>query len=288
MAIDSRDIDPPAQQSGVTIRQYNGWGRGGLPSWVAMPDQPDPDAPPLIAIHGLHRGAESQVEQFACSAARSGRTVIAPLFERRHWPRYQQVVRKGRADLALLQLLQDLEIAGVWTGGPFEIFGYSAGAQFAHRFAMLYPHLVTGVHLAAAGWYTFPDAAPFPFGIGSSSTEGEDWGPRLTNGLTAFLRLPVRVYVGSLDNVVDHNTRSGPDIDAQQGATRLDRARNWTAALSAAAARIGVTPNVSMTVLEGCAHEFAACVQIGGLDRRILDPARCTDRPYPALQGDLS
>ena len=47
--------------------------------------------------------------------------------------------------------------------GRVDLVGFSGGAQFAHRFAMLYPGCVRRVVVAAAGWYTYIDPSrPFP------------------------------------------------------------------------------------------------------------------------------
>ena len=139
--------------------------RGDLSCWLALPPEISIDAPPLVAVHGIRRGARDQASHFAARAAALGRPVIAPLFDVKAWPRYQQVVHRERADLALLALMTELRLAGIWRTRSFELFGYSGGAQFAHRFAMLYPHLVERLTVASAGWYTFPDnRRRYPYG----------------------------------------------------------------------------------------------------------------------------
>ncbi len=245
-------------------------GRTGLKCWLAMPSTLAADASPLVAIHGIRRRAPQQAELFAARAAAAGRPVIAPLFDETRWPRYQQVVRKQRADLALLALMNDLRLSGIWQTRHFELFGYSGGGQFAHRFAMLYPHLVTRLTVSSAGWYTFPDDSVFPYGLQARRGLGDDWGPRMAAGLNRFLRLPIQVCVGSEDCVQDPNTRSGAVIERQQGPDRLTRAGNWVAALRASATARGITPDIGLAVLPNCGHDFRSCVERGGLDRIVL------------------
>ncbi len=243
---------------------------GSLACWLALPHRISSEAPPLVAVHGIRRGARDQAELFAARAAALGRPVIAPLFDEENWRRYQQVVRKKRADLALLALLTELRSADIWRTPSFDLAGFSGGAQFAHRFAMLYPELVARLTVASAGWFTFPDDAPFPYGLAARPGRPDDWGPQLAAGLDRFLRLPIQVCVGAEDNVTDINTRSGPKIDRQQGKDRVTRATRWAEALREAARERGIAPRVALAVLSGCGHEFRACVLKGGLDRWVL------------------
>ncbi len=281
-----------------TLRYREAKGRGALACWLALPAAIAAGAPPLVTVHGIGRGARSQAEQFAARAAALGRPVIAPLFDQRSWPRYQQVVRKRRADLAFLALMAELRSSGIWQTPTFDLTGYSGGAQFAHRFAMLYPELVRRLTVTSAGWYTFPDDAVFPYGLAARSGRADDWGPHFAAGLDDFLRLPIRVCVGEGDRLPDRNTRTRPEIDRLQGRDRVTRARRWVAALRQAAGTRGIAPRVDLAVLPGCGHDFRDCVRRGGLDRMVLqdvgpDLATIDDgnlRPNrdQAVPGDMS
>jgi pimeloyl-ACP methyl ester carboxylesterase len=244
-------------------------GRGprALDCWLALPAAPRPGARPLIAVHGIARGAREQAEAFAPAAAAQGRVVVAPLFDEARWSGYQRAVAPRRADAALLGLLSELEGEGAIAPGPFDLFGYSGGAQFAHRFAMLYPHRLGSLSVCAAGWWTMPDATAFPYGLGG------DRGALLGAGLDRFLGLDIRVSVGADDDRPDGATRSTPALDAAQGPDRLSRARAWVAALRAEAARRGLpAPKATFALLPSCGHDFGACAAAGLVDL-ALSPA---------------
>ena len=243
----------------------------GLPCWIARPESPDPQSVPLVAVHGLHRGARLQAVLLGDLAARTGRTVVAPLFDADRWPKYQQVVRRGRADLALLRLLGDLRALGLVPTGKFDLFGYSAGGQFAHRFAMLYPHKLRRLSIAAAGWYTFPDEYQYPYGQSPEGRFGQ-WGAAMAAGMDVFLGLDIRVFVGADDCHRDANTRTSPELDAQQGLNRMERARRWVDALRHKAEDQGHAPRISLTILQGCGHSFEDCMRTGGMGRLIFSP----------------
>ena len=124
-------------------------------------------ARPLVAVHGIRRGAREQAALFGARAAALGRVVVAPLFDAERWPAYQRIGGARRSDLALLELLESLRAEGLMGQARFDLFGFSAGAQFAHRFAMLHAERVHHLNVSSAGWYTFPDNTAFPYGIGA-------------------------------------------------------------------------------------------------------------------------
>jgi pimeloyl-ACP methyl ester carboxylesterase len=259
-------VDPVGRAAGIRLRP----GRGRLqpPAWIVTPPRPRPGARAVVAVHGISRDAEGMARRLAPRAAAQGRTLIAPLFDEESFPRYQRARCPRRADLALLGLLEALADEGVVPRGPVDLAGYSGGAQFAHRFAWFYPHRIGRLSVAAAGWWTFPDAAPFPYGLGACPTDAAA-ARLLTANTPDFLDREIAVAVGAQDCTPDANPRSGPAVDAQQGRDRLTRARRWVGAVAAAAERLGVEPRASLTVLPGCGHDFQACAD-AGLDRLFL------------------
>ncbi|MEM1046320.1 MAG: hypothetical protein AAGL24_09220 [Pseudomonadota bacterium] len=260
----------------VKILRRAGTGRRSLACWLALPARITPLAPPIVSVHGISREAEDQARLLATRAAAVDLPVIAPVFDEATWPRYQQVVRGQRADLALLDLMNDMRLAGFWQTRTFDLAGFSGGAQFVHRFAMLYPHLVSRLTVTSAGWYTFPDEAVFPYGLRPHADSTNDWGSRMRSNLDLFLRLPIQVCVGALDNIPDPNTRSGPEIDRQQGPDRATRAARWAEAVRRAAEMRALEAKVTSIVLPACGHDFRACVERGGLDAVIVPDAACS------------
>ena len=239
-----------------------------LDCWIYQPVARDPGAAPLIAVHGIRRGAREQAELLAAQAEASGTTVIAPLFDLDRWPQYQKAVVRGRADKALLRLCDELRAEGIIQGHRFAICGFSGGAQFAHRFAMLHPKLVERLIVSSAGWYTFPDKATFPYGM--TPPQNRRAVDDMARNLEAFLQIPITITIGSRDNRRDANTRSGEAIDAQQGPVRFERAHRWADALKKRARQLGIAAKIETIVLDRCRHSFRRCVLRGGLASIIL------------------
>jgi pimeloyl-ACP methyl ester carboxylesterase len=220
--------------------------------------------PPLVALHGISRNAEAVWNAFLPGAKANDRALLVPLFDQLNWPSFQRI-GKVRPDLALLSLVRQCGL----TERKFDLFGYSGGAQLAHRFAMLYPHCVATLHLAAPGWYCLPDGATqWPHGLGQNTDRIDhrfDAASLSRVQLRAYLSLPLRLWVGAEDLVRDGSLRQSAAIDALQGQTRVDRAFRYAESFDRAAQALGITPDIEITVLSGCGHDFTQCVEVGGL-----------------------
>lgn len=267
--------------------QRLGQGQFGLACWLALPRNTVPGAPPLVAVHGIRRGADLQATLFAKRAAETGRPVIAPIFDQDNWPSYQQAFLRGRADLALLDLVSALRREGIVQSEKLDLFGFSGGAQFVHRFAMLHPERVAHLSIASPGWYTFPDEACYPYGLSQRPGHSDQFALSLIANLKQFLALPMAVCVGEHDCKPDKNTRSGPVINAQQGVHRMARAQRWSSAIRAAAIAMGIKSKVQMHVLKDCGHDFEACIHRGGLGK-IVVPEDASVPQWKGCRGTCS
>jgi pimeloyl-ACP methyl ester carboxylesterase len=234
-----------------------------------------PDSTPLVALHGISRNARSLWRAFAPLAQRTGRALLVPRFDPTHWTHFQQIGR-ARADLALLGLVRQTSMQGQ----RFDLFGFSGGAQLALRFAMLYPHRVACLHLAAPGWYCLPDRATgWPQGLGPVTEQRLrrfDPAALCRLQLQAFLALPMRLWFGSDDVQRDDSLRQSPQIDAQQGLTRHDRAQHYATAFASAARTHNIVPDIALSVLPGCGHDFTQCARVGGLATRVTNATPLT------------
>ncbi|MEJ6394230.1 alpha/beta hydrolase [Gymnodinialimonas sp. 2305UL16-5] len=254
--------------------QYRRGVPGVLPNaWLIQPEAGRNAAAPVIAVHGLNREAEGMAKLLAPRADATGRTVILPIFDRTSWPRFQRAACPQRSDWALLNLLKVLREEGHIGDAPPDLSGFSGGAQFAHRFAWLYPDHVGRLCLVSPGWWTFPDArGAHPLGIDANARGKGAAAFRLRANLARFFDREIQVAVGALDVVQDKNLRQDPEIMAQQGADRVTRARRWSAAAIRAARGAGLLPQIAFKLMGDCGHSFADCVANARLDR-VFVPA---------------
>ncbi len=214
------------------------------------------DAPVLVSVHGISQSSwHKQAEALVPGCERHGVTLLAPSFNGQQHSDYQRLGRKGRgqrADLFLHRCLQELNTMTGADTTHLRLFGHSGGAQFVHRYMMAYPHRVECAVVSAAGWYTFPDPAQkFPYGIRSNANlSGVVFNPE------AYLEVPVMVLVGTEDTQLKDLIRTDR-INEQQGLTRIERARNWVAAMQTQAKAHGMPSHVSIVELASTGHSLA-------------------------------
>lgn len=238
-----------------TIHHRTVDGMSQLEYFVYLPQSYRDDGKILYAIHGISRNAREHIEGFSAQAERHGTILVAPLFARQTFPRYQQLgtnVQQNRADMALDHALQDIH---EWMGippAPMKMFGFSGGGQFLHRYAMFYPKRVARMVLAAPGWYTFPDPErKYPYGIKST----KEW-PQLKFSLEKFLQIPTLVVVGEEDDLRDKDLNKAREIDAFQGLDRIERAERWINANRNLARAHDITAEFRLESIPNASHAY--------------------------------
>ena len=246
------------------------WADGPPLSYRAfVPPQPSPHLP-LVLVHGAGRRAASMFRAFLPQAISLGVPLIAPLFPADRFTGYQSL---GGADgplAALTAFLATLDDAAAQLQLPtdrIDVLGFSGGAQFAHRLAMVEPGRVRSAVVASAGWYTYlDDARPFPCGVAPSARSG---GRAVDAG--EFLRIRIGVLVGDRDVERDARLRTGRGIDRRQGRDRLSRALHWTDHLEKVGSARGLPSRISFDLLSDTGHSFVEAAQRGGLVARSFD-----------------
>ena len=205
----------------------------------------------LAVIHGLSRGAERYIQQFTEFADRNRYVVVAPLFAQS--VRYQELGIGGeRADLRLFDLIDEVAEDLAIETARFDLFGYSGGGQYAHRFLYLHPARLRSVVIGAPGTVTLPDASRrWPSGVqGLAQLAG------VPIDLEAIRRPRVLLTVGA-DDVMQDDLNQTPWA-MRAGSTRLGRARTLHAAW----------------LVAGIEHDYVEVPRTGhGLDDRIVGEA---------------
>jgi pimeloyl-ACP methyl ester carboxylesterase len=224
---------------------------------------------PLVVVHGVSAGAQAYFDAFGALATRHQRALLVPSFERPRFKGYQRL-RGSEGDLAAAHALFAALTAASRRSdvdfGRIDLVGFSGGAQFAHRFAMLFPGRVRRVVVAAAGWYTYIDPSrPFPFGSGPSAASGG----RPVEA-DRFLQVPLRVMVGENDVKRDPMLRADEAIETQQGSHRLVRGLRWFEHLVEEAQRRGEKPRASFQLMPATGHSFRQALEHGGFGERTF------------------
>ncbi len=237
--------------------------------FLYVPLSSGPLAPTFITVHGITRKAEEQVRLFAPFAERYKCVVVAPYFPKDQFNGYQRLGLEGkgkRADRILDKIVAEV---GALTEANIEklyMFGYSGGAQFVNRYAMIYPQRVARIVMAAAGWYTFPDPTQdYPIGIKKIPKHQE-----VRFELFRILSVPACVLVGDKDIRRDQELRQSIQIDQRQGVNRLERGKRWFKSMTASARAYNLNAVFDFQVLPNCGHSFAECMHNGKMGTRVF------------------
>ncbi len=221
-------------------------------------------APLFVSMHGASRRAAEHATLLAPFAEQAGAVLVAPLFPRERFPDYHCLGREGRgerADYALERILDEVAEITAARHDALYLSGYSGGGQFVHRYTMAYPERVARVVAGAPGWWTFPEQdRDYPFGIRPPADL-----PSVSFDPARFVRVPCLVVVGEGDVQRDEQLNQEPEVDAQQGRHRVERAERWTTAMRAAATIAGYDNPYPLEILPGVGHSFSECVTRGGL-----------------------
>ena len=225
-----------------------------MPVWIYRPKNVTNHERIIVAVHGISRDSLQQIQAYQDLADKLGCWLIAPEFSAKAFPGYQQLSKVNgnpRPDLALNQLLMLWRhLLGI-TRLKMYLCGYSGGAQFCHRYAMLYPNLVASLVVASAGWYSFPDAGvSYPRGV----AKWPRWLGR--HRLNEMLKLPILILVGDRDTARNQSLRKSARLDGQQGAHRLERAQRWFQHVKDEKQKVMAAAPVELRLLRGQDHEF--------------------------------
>lgn len=243
-----------------------------LTYFVYVPETRSTEPRLVVSIHGANRNADAHARLLSAYAEMYGAVLLAPHFSAARYGDYQRLGRIGRgkrADLALHRIIAE---AAALIGTPadrFHLFGFSAGAQFVHRYTMAYPHRVVSAVIANAGRFTLPDPKRrFPRGIRSTPKL-----PGLRFDPDAFLRVPMKVLVGAhgADEAAVTLPRREREPDRERGAVRAERARQWVAAMQQACLEHGVDSAVSHEELPDRIRSFRSSVLRAGLAERAFE-----------------
>jgi pimeloyl-ACP methyl ester carboxylesterase len=178
----------------------------------------------LVVVHGYTRKALSYLEQFVGFADRHDYILLAPVFSATK--RYQVLGIGGasRSDLRLLDLIDEVSDQHGLDAECFDLFGYSGGGQFAHRFLYLHPRRLGSVVVGAPGTVTVPSRRyPWPAGVASLSEQAD-----AAFDLETIRRARIMLIVGKDDLGLDDLNQS--ERAMRFGVTRLGRARTLHAA----------------------------------------------------------
>lgn len=206
----------------------------------------------FVVLHGMGADPEGFAAGLVADAERNGWVMVVPHLPYGDWTNAESLKSEEKKQMAWLNALLVLlpEKTGIPVRDRALLYGFSRGAQLAHRFALAYPQRVMAAAIMSPGTYTLPvehsaaydNHAPLNFPVGVNDIDsycGRSFNP------FAVKEIPFWVGVGEQDNSPGDVPRMW---DRYLGTTRVERARSFASSLSELGA------DVEMNVFPGLGH----------------------------------
>jgi dienelactone hydrolase len=227
----------------------------------------------LVCVHGISRKYKQQIRLLKQYASKNDTILVAPYFSNDYhhaFQRHEPGTDGSRSDQVLDHIMTDVSNRHDINTDKFGLFGFSAGAQFAHRYALRNPDKVTKLITCAAGWYTLLDfSKKFPYGL-APDDKGVSRFKITEQNLNDFLKIPITVTVGEYDKRSDSSLNRSKLINASQGYDRQERAINWVKSISSAAEEQRIESHIKFVLIPRSGHSFFECINYGMLPRYLF------------------
>jgi pimeloyl-ACP methyl ester carboxylesterase len=269
---------PDANSSGSGVFEFNEYEpfeSKTINVYYHIPENVDANSRILFVFHGNGRNAFDYRNAMIAQAEEYNFIVVAPQFSSQDFPggdgyNMGNVFVDGDNPTAetlnpeeewtfsviepLFDYFRDL-IGNLNTS--YDVFGHSAGGQFAHRYIMFKPDAnVNKVVASGSGWYTMPNLmVNFPYGYSNSPLE--------FNSLQDLYQQKLIVLIGELDNDPNATGLRRNEFADVQGDNRFERAQYFYNYALENAQQLGVQLNWQIEVNSAAGHSYLLAASKG-------------------------
>ena len=210
---------------------YASWDKPDVEILYRLPKEINQNTKVIFIIHGNSRDVERYINLWLEPSKDKNVILVAPHFTRSNYSNFGtlQIARSSGKILKNQSnnLKNSLSLFFTYfknkynlQTSTYSIFGFSAGSQFAHRYLLFSDDIqVDRVVLGSAGWYTFLNNEPYPYGMRNMPIEREryEW----------YLSREVLFILGAKDNDPNHESLNNSKGAKQQGSNRFERGQNY-------------------------------------------------------------
>ena len=210
---------------------YASWDKPDVEILYRLPKEINENTKVIFIIHGNSRDVERYINLWLEPSKDKNVILVAPHFTRSNYSNFGtlQIARPSGKILKNQSnnLKNSLSLFFTYfknkynlQTSTYSIFGFSAGSQFAHRYLLFSDDIqVDRVVLGSAGWYTFLNNEPYPYGMRNMPIEREryEW----------YLSREVLFILGAKDNDPNHESLNNSKGAKQQGSNRFERGQNY-------------------------------------------------------------
>ena len=210
---------------------YAAWNKPDVELYYKLPNEINNDTKLVFVIHGASRDVKRYLEAWLEQSKDKNVILVAPFFSKESFQYYNTLGLASSSGKTFKNSKTKLtnSISSFFTffkskydlkTETYRIFGFSGGSQFVHRY-MMYgtDERVELAAIGSAGWYTFLNNEPFPFGINNMPVD--------KNRLDWFLSKEVLFIVGKNDNDPNHSSLNSNYGAKKQGAHRHQRGESY-------------------------------------------------------------
>ena len=210
---------------------YAAWNKPDVELYYKLPNEINNDTKLIFVIHGASRDVKRYLEAWLEQSKDKNVILVAPFFSKDSFQYYNTLELASSSGKTFKNSKTKLtnSISSFFTffkskydlkTETYRIFGFSGGSQFVHRY-MMYgtDERVELAAIGGAGWYTFLNDEPFPFGITNMPVD--------KNRLDWFLSKEVLFIVGKNDNDPNHSSLNSNYGAKKQGAHRHQRGESY-------------------------------------------------------------
>ena len=210
---------------------YASWDKPDVELLYALPEVVNENTKVLFIIHGSSRDAERYLNAWLADIKNKNVILVAPHFTKENYSNYATLQMSTSSGRLLKNQSNHLKnsISSFYSffkskynldSPTYRIFGFSGGSQFIHRYLMYgEDQNIEKAAIGSAGWYTFLNSEPFPYGTRNMPIDREryEW----------FLSRQVLFVLGGKDDNPNHSTLNSSKGARKQGDHRLERGQNY-------------------------------------------------------------
>ena len=212
----------------------------------------------IILVHGISRNYKEMLLAFS-SCCDENTLMIAPHFSADYCSDYQRLGRKNkgpRVDYILKSMVNKMKEKLGFDTQKINLFGFSAGAQFAHRYAYAHPEDIEKVALVSAGWYTLPTYnEAYPLGLALADEFAD-----IKFEIARILPIKFKLYVGADDDQRDKALNKNKKVDVTLGENRIERAANWKNSMNERFNKYHINNHIDLIKLNNVGYSFDEAV----------------------------
>ncbi|MEQ8910258.1 MAG: hypothetical protein RIC95_13755 [Vicingaceae bacterium] len=252
----------------LVFNDYQPFSDKAINLYYHVPESANKTSPILMVFHGASRDAVESRDELIKKADFYNTILVVPEFSNASFPGSdtynlgnvfvdgdnpspQTLNPETEWTFSVIEPIYDY-IKGLTANqnNTYRAFGFSAGAQFLHRFLLFKPNAKVGrVVVASAGWYSIPDLQiDFPYGIQKT--------PIQSSSLGTFFSRDLTVLVGEADNDPNAPSLRRNSSADQQGTNRLARAQYFFNQSSSLASQSGISFQWNYKSIPNARHNF--------------------------------